>query len=57
MTNLDQQRLIGLLLVGGVVGVVAAIAEPSWREIAGLLAGGAIGVLVVYGYQRWIKRT
>ena len=56
MINLDQRSVFSLLLLGGVIGLVAAITEPSWREIVGLLAGGAIGILLVYGYQRWLKR-
>ena len=64
MLNVDEKKLIGFLIIGligfliigGAIGLIAAIDQPSWREMVGMLSGGAIGALLVYGYQRWIKR-
>jgi hypothetical protein len=56
MLNIDQKKLIGLLILGGIIGLIAATDQPSWREIVGMLSGGAIVVLLVYGYQPWIKK-
>jgi hypothetical protein len=56
MFSVDQRTLIGLLIIGGALGLIAGIAQPSLQEVAGMLSGVAIGVLLVYGYQRSIKR-
>ena len=56
MANLDTRRIIALLIIGGVMGLLAVVPEATWREIVGALSGAAIGVLLVYGYQRWIRR-
>jgi hypothetical protein len=53
--RLDQQRVIGLLIITGVVLFLIIVGEAGLREILGVLAGGAIGMLLVYGYERWIK--
>jgi hypothetical protein len=55
--NLHQRRVVVVLIIGGALGLVATIIEPNLQEITGLLSGGAIGVLLVYGYERWIKRA
>jgi len=55
--NLHRRRVVALLIIGGVIGLLATINEPNLQEITGLLSGGAVGVLLVYGYERWIKRT
>ena len=56
MLGIDQKRLIGLLIIGGALGLIAVVAQPSLQEVAGMLSGVAIGGLLVYGHQRWIKR-
>jgi arginine exporter protein ArgO len=56
MANLDTSRIIALLIICGVMGLSAVVSEASWREVVGALSGAAIGVLLVYGYQRWVKR-
>ncbi len=57
MPNLDTRRVLALLMIGGIFGFLAVATEASWRELVGAVSGAAIGVLLVYGYQRWIKRT
>ena len=49
-------RLLFFLLLSAVVGVLIAIDRPDGREVLGLLSGAAIGALLIYGYQRWVKR-
>ncbi len=56
MLSVDQKTLIGLLIIGAALGLIAVIAQPSLQEVAGMLSGVAIGGLLVYGHQRWIKR-
>jgi hypothetical protein len=52
MLGVDQRKLIGLLIIGGALGLIAVIAQPSLQEVGGMLAGVAIGGLLVYGHQR-----
>jgi hypothetical protein len=30
--------------------------EPDLREVIALACSGAIGSLLVYGYQKWVKK-
>ena len=52
MLGVDQRKLIGLLIIGGALGLIAVIAQPSLQEVAGMLSGAVIGGLLVYGHQR-----
>ena len=49
-------RFLFFLSLTAVIGVLLAIDRPDGREILGLLSGAAIGALLVYSYQRWVKR-
>ena len=52
MLNVDEKKLIGLLIIGGALGLIAVVAQPSLQEVVGMLSGVAIGGLLVYGHQR-----
>ena len=49
-------RLLFFLLLSAVIGLLIAIDRPDGREVLGLVSGAAIGALLIYGYQRWVKR-
>ncbi len=49
MLSVDQKKLIGLLIIGWALGLIAVIAQPSLQEVAGMLSGVAVGGLLVYG--------
>ena len=49
-------RFLFILLLGTAVGVMLAIDRADGKELLGFLSSTAIGALLIYGYQRWLKR-